>query len=89
MTESGDVPWFAWVLFMLFGVFWIGCLALMLIRPRKWVEWFLDRPYRWMGLKVIMVDEQCFRKVTRFYIALILLGALIGTIAVILAMARF
>ncbi len=51
---------------------------LMLAKPELWLEWFVNRPYRWWGLQVTMVDKKRFLKATRTYALIPIVFAIIG-----------
>jgi hypothetical protein len=78
-------PWLVLVPSFIFLVIIISWFYLMLTKPEQWVEWFLNKPYKMMGLQVTIVDKERFRKVTRIYATIPIFAGLIGLVAAILA----
>ncbi len=78
MSTHESMPWFVWGIVSLFGVAWVGWVYLMLARPEQWVEGFYNKPYRWCGLRLTIVDKNRFRRVARIYAAIPFLAALLA-----------
>ena len=74
MSEPEPAPWFIWFFLVPFIGLWFWYVYLMLIRPASWVEWFLAKPYRTMGVSVTVVDEKKLRSRTRIPAIVFLLG---------------
>ena len=80
------VPWFVFIPFFIGMGFVITWFYLMLVKPELWLEWFLNRPYRWWGLQVTIVDKERFKKATRFYAMIPVIGAVAGLLGVLIAL---
>jgi hypothetical protein len=85
MSNTGDFPWLVLVPMSIFLVILIASFYMMWAKPEQWVEWFISKPYAFMGLQVKIVDLERFRKVTRIYSSIPIFLAIIGLIAAVIA----
>jgi hypothetical protein len=73
-----------WIVFIPL-IITVGIVAvmfyLMLFKTDLWLEWFVNKPYRWWGLQVTIVDKERFRKATHTYAMIPLLMAILGILA--------
>ena len=47
---------------------WFFSIVYMLwVRPRRFIEWFLSRPYRAWGVQVTVVDENRLKRAARIF----------------------
>ena len=83
MQGREAMPWPVVVFFLAFGTFWIWMAYLMLVKPKQYVEWFLNKPYRWWGLQVSIVDERRFKRWSRIYAFFPCTAALIGLLVAV------
>jgi hypothetical protein len=86
MHHQADIPWFVFIPFVIplgFTIYWF---YLMWTKPEKWVEYFMNKPYRWMGLQVTIIDREKFRKITRIYTAIPIFAAIMGLLAALVAL---
>ena len=64
------------------SVLWVVNAYLLLLRPRTWIRWFVEHPWKSFGLKIVVEDELRFRRQCRFFgimhlvIVLVFLGLL-------------
>jgi len=86
MTHPQHIPWFVFIPFIIGMGLVIVWFYLMLTKPEQWLEWFVNKPYRWWGLQVSIVNKERFRKATRLYALLPVLAALIGLTAALIAL---
>jgi len=70
--------WIIAILMTITLIIVITMFYLMLVKPDLWLEWFVNRPYRWWGMQVKIVDQERFRKATRYYAAIPILFAFIA-----------
>ena len=76
MSTAEPAPWFVWIFIAVFFGIWFWNVYLMLFRPASWIEWFLAKPYRGMGVSVSVVDGKKLRSRTRLPAIVFLLGGL-------------
>ena len=81
------IPVFVWWMLLVFGVGVALRFYMMLFRPELWLEWFVNRPYRLWGLRVIIEDPARFRKASHRYAVLPAVLALIGSAFVLFVIA--
>ncbi len=85
MSKPEPWPVSLTVFCVLFGIFWLWVSFLMMARPQRYVEWFLNKPYRWCGLQISIVDEQRFKRIARFYLVLPFLFGGLGLMVALVA----
>lgn len=78
------IPSFVCILFIITAGLVVFCFYLMLCKPEQWLEWFVNRPYRWWGLQVSIVNKERFYRVTRFYAMIPIVMAIIGLVVVLI-----
>ncbi len=82
--KSNISLWPVWIIMIVFAGFWVWCVYLMTCKPKQWVEWYLNKFYRCMGLEVVIIDEKRLRKIGMLYVMVPVLFAFIGLVTALL-----
>ncbi len=77
MSEPEPMPMIARLFFLVFFCFWFWMSYLLFARPKQYIEWFLAKPYRPLGVSVVVSNEKKLSRWTRSMGALFLLGGLL------------
>jgi hypothetical protein len=53
------------IFFSVFMVFWLINAWAMLFRPKTWIDWFVARPWKDSGIRIVIDDENKLRRKLR------------------------
>ena len=65
MSKPEPIPPIAAAFVVLFFGFWFYNSYLMCYRPRRWVEWFVGKPWKPFGIAMVIQDEERLKKMAR------------------------